>query len=322
MLTFDDALSTLMAMFGPQWSKENLDLVLRHFDGHMENVVDTILANGDKRPQDLIEQLNKAQVGFDLDEQLAQELGREEARLQRATGVPPPALRRDPGSDRPRSNGTAMPSESRPKVELPHDFLRIPGYPHSDMSSSTVADDEALARALQNELFMNQIRDDPELSHLSRPRYSSMTNTPGLASRPGNPFAFPNRPTAATGGQDGHGFLDALSGKLLLIASCPWMRNTIHPNFSISFLKLLHTPTCIELGDNAKKKLAILAQKFNASIIKPNLTGGSGGMGGRSGADEGRGLLHRGRDEEELLFSEGDTEMKSMSSYQSHKKGD
>jgi hypothetical protein len=216
MLTFDDALSTLMAMFGPQWSKENLDLVLRHFDGHMENTVDTILANGDKRPQDLIEQLNKAQVGFDLDEQLAQELGREEARLQRATGVPPPALRRDPGSDRPRSHGTAMPSESRPKVELPHDFLRIPGYPHSDMSSSTVADDEALARALQNELFMNQIRDDPELSHLSRPRYSSMTTTPGLASRPGNPFAFPNRPTAATGGQDGHGFLDALSGKLLL----------------------------------------------------------------------------------------------------------
>ena len=45
-------------------------------------------------------------------------------------------------------------------------------------------------------------------------------------------------------------------------------------------------------------------------------------MGGRSGADEGRGLLHHGRDEEELLFSEGDTEMKSMSSYQSHKKGD
>lgn len=78
-----------------------------------------------------------------------------------------------------------------------------------------------------------------------------------------------------------------------------------------------------ELGDNARKKLSILAQKFNASISKSNLTLGSGGVGGRSGADEGRGLLHRGKDEEELIFSEeGDTEMKSMSSKSHSKKGD
>jgi len=67
-----------------------------------------------------------------------------------------------------------------------------------------------------------------------------------------------------------------------------------------------------------------LAEKFNNSIIKPNLSQGSGGVGGKSGADEARGLLHRDRDEEELTFSEGGTEMKSMpSTYRSNsKKGD
>jgi len=218
MVTFDEALSTLTAMFGPNYTKDNLEVILRHFEGHMENTVDTILAHGDKRPQVLVEQLKKSQNCFDLDEQLAQELGREEeARIQRPVNIStvPPALRRDPDSSSTNVNKIST-TTGRPKVELPHDFLRIPGYPHSAISSTT-ADDEALARALQNELFMNQIRDDPELSHLSRPRYSNMTTTSGLASRPiSNPFAFSHRPNGAmTGGNDGHGFMEALSGTLV-----------------------------------------------------------------------------------------------------------
>jgi hypothetical protein len=181
-------------------------MVLRHFDGHMENTVDSILSHGDKRPMDLIEQLNRAQAGFDMDEQLAREMNREEEnRVSRSMGTEisptsvPPALRRIPAPDN---------SQIGSRTELPHDFLRIPGYPHSNVSS-TVADDEALAMALQNDLFMKQIRDDPELAHLSRPRYS---NTVGPAVRQGNPFSSFGR--QEHGPHDGPRFMEALSGKM------------------------------------------------------------------------------------------------------------
>ena len=229
MLTYDEALSTLLAMFGPKWTKDNLDLVLRHFDGHMENTVDTILAHSDTRPQDLIEQLTKAQAGIDLDEQLARELGREEEDRMNSSTVGanvtvPPALRRGPAPEY-----TSASPPSRPRTQLPPDFLRIPGYAHSD-ASSTLADDEALARALQNELFMKQIRDDPELSHLSRPRYSTTT---GLAGRQGNPFALSHR--QGPGAHDGPGFMEALSGTQvhILLHYSPF-----DPFFSLKFIVL------------------------------------------------------------------------------------
>lgn len=69
-ITYDEALSTLTSMFGPPWSSETLDAVLRHHDGHMENTVETVLGWDCERqgdPEELVRRLRDpaAAVGGD-----------------------------------------------------------------------------------------------------------------------------------------------------------------------------------------------------------------------------------------------------------------
>jgi hypothetical protein len=172
-ISYEDALATLQAMFGPPWNRELLDAVLRHQQGHMENTVDLVLRHSDKDPHKLVEDL-KAGIDPDkqkisMDEQLARQL-QQAARTTSSTEGGASG-----GSNRGRGALTY----------LPPDFLRIPnGTPVASNSSTSVEQlqsDEALARMLQDEMFSSQVSRNPQLSHLATGR--SAATFPGQAQR-------------------------------------------------------------------------------------------------------------------------------------------
>jgi hypothetical protein len=130
-ISYEEALSTLEAMFGDPWERDTLDTVLRDQKGHMENTVDMILRHGDKNPQVLVDQLEAGidpeEMARNRDEQLARALAKgEEASV----------------SSIPKKSGHGT------STTLPVDFLRITNQTAS-ASSTAIIDDEALARMLQ-----------------------------------------------------------------------------------------------------------------------------------------------------------------------------
>ena len=229
-----------------------------------------------------------------------------------------------PGQRRPMASNAAPPTPPRrpaaapgrgaPTV-LPVDFLRIPGrkYSAADASPSTTSaatnrggitdhpiasasgpgamgqmmSDEQLARMLQDELFQDEIRNNPEFSHLAgrrNPR-SGVSASGGRGQSTGRSMY-----SGATGGAAQAGGADAL-------------------------LKGLS-----DLGDNAKRRF----QAFAASWNDPNAQQQGGGSGnrrplfggagsssqnvtGQSRGNERRGLLSNDLDmeEEELDFVGG-----------------
>jgi hypothetical protein len=263
-ISYEEALSTLEAMFGAPWTKDTLDSVLRHHQGHMENTVDQILRYGDKDPQALVDQLlagiNPEESSVSQDEMLARQLTQESR-----------ASRKAPAAASAKQSGRGAPTA------LPPDFLRITVAPapqsssSSSMPGSQMADDEALARALQDELFTEELARNPDFAHLARGR----SNAPGSAS-------------AARAA--GTGRTSSRISERQLPPNNP-MPNVIG---KIS-----------ELGDGAKRRLQMLAAQFNANRPGGGNTSaaqgsGNGGMGGSSGAAaERRGLLD-GDDDMEL----------------------
>jgi hypothetical protein len=190
-ITYEEALATLEAMFGEPWTRETLDAVLRHEKGHMENTCDRILNHGAKDPQILLDRLktggSEPQVA--IDEELARQL---ESGGSAAAAAPGPA-----------QEGRGTPTE------LPADFLRIPGYKSTAAaamaSSSGGMDDATLARMLQDELFAEELRQNPDFAHLARgnrtaggpasrsgarapPGQRRAVGLPAAQSQPGNPF--------------------------------------------------------------------------------------------------------------------------------------
>jgi hypothetical protein len=193
-ISYEEALATLEAMFSSPWSRETLDLVLRHEKGHMENTCDRILSYGsDKDPKILIQQLQSgqgisssssaaaAQHSIDLDEEIARQLATQlqggGGRGSGGGGVPPAS-----------SASTTTPKGRGTPTVLPKDFLRIPGYPHRSVLAEASAanagrrsnrgvvspngaggdfDDEALARMLQDEFFSQELARNPEFAHLA-----------------------------------------------------------------------------------------------------------------------------------------------------------
>mmetsp|Transcript_35397 Transcript_35397/g.52663 ORF Transcript_35397/g.52663 Transcript_35397/m.52663 type:complete len:209 (-) Transcript_35397:452-1078(-) len=186
-ITYEEALSTLQAMFGPPWTQETLDAVLRHHKGHMENTVESILGHGSGAPDDLIQKL---QSPSDIDEQIAQQLA--------SNGAIPSAT---PASATPAPSSTSSqpaPGRGTPTT-LPPDFLRIPGYQgDAGVRSPEMDQDEQLARMLQDELFSQELANNPEFAHLARPRTvgGRPTNAPGR----GRVGELPSR-TGSTGGR-------------------------------------------------------------------------------------------------------------------------
>lgn len=180
-ITYEEALGTLTAMFTDPWDEDSLDTVLRHFEGHMENTVDAVLSHGDAPPADLLKRLAASKTGAsiaDMDEQLARELAQQEqarSRTSRNANTSSVRVNRPaqnyPGSA-PRNNARVAPAPTPATptkkgrgtpTQLPPDFLRIPG-----VSTGSMSEDEALARMLQDKLFADEIRNNPEFAHLAR----------------------------------------------------------------------------------------------------------------------------------------------------------
>lgn len=218
-ITYEDALATLTSMFGPPWTQETLDAVLRHYQGHMENTVDCVLRHGDGDPQVLIAQLHSGKtpedVNSELDEQLALQLAQEEGSRRRAAPTQPTTSQPPLSAPQPTKKGRGTPTE------LPPDFLRIPGADVTTTSSS-MDSDEALARMLQDELFAQELRNNPEFAHLARWRSrphmvggrpsSARRHVGELPRASSGRTGFPGGGQRTSGG-GGHDILDKISGE-------------------------------------------------------------------------------------------------------------
>lgn len=229
-ITYEEALSTLKSMFSSHWTEDDLDSVLRHFEGHMENTVDAVLAHGDGTPQSLLDKLSSSKTGPDQIEQDAELAKRLASEQNDSRG----GASRDRPSNIVSSQTSAKKSRGLP-TQLPDDFLRLPGQ-----ERSAVEDDGALARMLQDKLFTEELRNNPEFAHLargSRTPYNIGENTsnrgyPGLGRGGGTQ-------------QQGPSVIDAISG----------------------------------MGENAKKRLQDLATRFKSrNNAKPARVGESRGL--------------------------------------------
>ena len=126
-------------MFGEQWSREQLDSVLRHQKGHMENTVDLILSHDNRNPSVLIDKLNSGEDPnahtIDADAELARQL---------ANGSRVVPQQQQQTQQRPSGTG-----RRGTPTELPPDFLRIgTSSATTTTSSDQLQSDEALARML------------------------------------------------------------------------------------------------------------------------------------------------------------------------------
>ncbi len=178
-ITYEQALGTLTSMFSSPWTEESLDTVLRHFEGHMENTVDAVLTHGDLDPQLLIKRLESGANQEDLDAQLARELANgtqpfsspnpsmsstattRSNRLSSASSISSNSSTSTPTTSNNRHVAPAYKKGRGTPTTLPDDFLRIPGNAH-------ISSDEALARMLQDKLFAEEIKRNPEFAHLAQ----------------------------------------------------------------------------------------------------------------------------------------------------------
>lgn len=235
-ITYEDALATLQSMFGEPWNRDSLDTVLRHQKGHMENTVDLILRHGNQDPEILIDQIESGvdpmQSVTAADEALARQLSQQSVSFSGAIG----------NLGRPSSQGvSASKSGIGNPTTLPEDFLRPPGY--TPGMTNNVRDDEALARMLQDELFTEELRRNPDFAHLAR----------GRASDARLPNTSVQNPAQAAANRLGE-FARSWSG-----SSQPRSAdNTVPPSPNI-------LEKISELGDNAKRRLQLLAAQFNAN---------------------------------------------------------
>jgi hypothetical protein len=217
-ITYEEALATLESMFGEPWTRESLDLVLRHFQGHMENTVESILSHGDGAPDDLLKKLTN-QTTLDSttseatqnDQALARQLARQEQDAQqvgrvRATGSTVAAAAA--ASKKKKGRGT--------DTDLAPDFLRIPGYKgRGGQEGGQVMDqDEALARMLQDELFSQELANNPEFAHLARSRNNGAGRGGAAQHRSGRMGELPSRGGGAAAGPqfDGKKMMKNITG--------------------------------------------------------------------------------------------------------------
>lgn len=172
-ITYEEALSTLTAMFQEPWNADLLDSVLRHFEGHMENTVDAVLMHGDADPNILVQRLESSKSGAtmeDMDAELARQLAGDSTHSTDHTEHTGNLSHSSPSRPEVAPNITSISytaegSDRKRRgipTTLPPDFLRIPG------GQQQISSDEALARMLQDKLFQDEIRNNPEFAHLAR----------------------------------------------------------------------------------------------------------------------------------------------------------
>lgn len=255
-ITYEEALATLQSMFAEPWTRDTLDSVLRHQKGHMENTVDLILRHGSQDPEALVDQLES---GIDpmrsstaVDEELARQLSQQNA-------------------GRTSELSASRPGKGTPTT-LPEDFLRVPGVA---TAMNSISDDEALARMLQDELFTEELSRNPDFAHLARGRASDARMPRASSSNAGEGM----NPAAAVVNRIGE------------FTSRFTQPQTASNNRSAN-ANVPQSPNIMdkisELGDNAKRRLQLLAAQFNAN----NNNGTANGRAATgSGAAEFRGLL-------------------------------
>ena len=269
-ITYEDALATLQSMFADPWNRDSLDYVLRNQKGHMENTVDLILRHGDKDPQILIDQLeagiNPSQTAVAADEALARQLSQQQQQ-QQAPSVSPPS----------RATG----GKGKPTT-LPEDFLRVPGIAPG---GSTVVDDEALARMLQDQLFSEELSRNREFAHLARGRSSARRSSSGRASGASAAAAGVVNPLAAAGSK-----INEFASKFAQSQRSSSNRNVQQ---SPNVMEKLS-----EMGDNAKRRLQLLAAQFNANRDNNSATGAAHTSQGQQ--QEFRGLLDEDDDNDNM----------------------
>lgn len=231
-ITYEEALSTLTAMFGEPWTKETLDQVLRHHEGHMENTVESVLGHGDGDPAALTQQLkfskpnggsnntsnsvDAATEDVSMDEQFARQLedeerrnsqrNQEQTRMKNYQSAAPIRQQQTAPITLATSKGRGTPTE------LPSDFLRVPGSAANGSSSSSgtaMDEDEKLARMLQDELFIEELARNPQFAHLT-------TGTTGRVKRPTNSPAFVTNGDGRPLGQQGRQVIDKIGGACVI----------------------------------------------------------------------------------------------------------
>lgn len=188
-ITYEEALSTLEAMFGAPWTRETLDAVLRHEIGHMENTCERILNHGEKDPQILVDRLASGEPDPQqaMDEALARQLS---VQGHGGGGSRPATAAAASKNKVPIKKGRGAPTT------LADDYLRVPGFkiPANAGASAAAApmDDESLARMLQDELFSEELARNPDFAHLAGGRGGRSRAPPAQRASggppPPNPF--------------------------------------------------------------------------------------------------------------------------------------
>ena len=278
-ITYEEALETLKSMFGEPWTESTLDAVLRHHEGHMENTVETVLGHGDGDPAELVRRLQ--------DPNAAAAAAAAAAASAANSGTSTPVTTNGGGGGTTTRGGRRLRGI---KTELPPDFLRIPGVdPPPGTDAVDIDADEQLARMLQDELFTQELRNNPEFAHLAGGRGSSGAGRGG----PGGGFPGSRR-TVGNGA----------AGSAAATANA-------QPQLGPAVIDRLG-----EMGETAKKRLTLFARNFNDRMHERAQAQGGGGIVGGPGVSaaaastgaERRGLLDlelgEDEDDEEVSFQE------------------
>lgn len=290
-ITYEEALETLKSMFGDPWTESTLDAVLRHHEGHMENTVETVLAHGDGDPDELVRRLQ--------DPTAAAAAVAAAAATSNNSGASTPVTANGGGGGSSRATRTRGGRRLRGiRTELPPDFLRIPGVdPPPGTDAPDIDADEQLARMLQDELFTQELRNNPEFAHLAGTGGPHRGGGAGRAGGgPGGGLGFPGSRRTTGAGATGSAAATA----------------NAQPPLGPAVMDRLG-----EMGENAKKRLTLFARNFNDRMHeRAQAQGGVGGIVGGPGVSnaaaastgaERRGLLdlELGEDDdEEISFQE------------------
>jgi len=146
-------------------------------------MVESILGHGDKDPAILLEILKSgnAVANTAQDQDLARQLAIQDRQQQQQQQTGRAAAAAAVSSTKEPGRGTP--------TDLAPDFLRIPGH---NGGGVVMDQDEALARMLQDELFSQELANNPEFAHLANsrgsagqrrgiPKSSSMSRPPAVA---------------------------------------------------------------------------------------------------------------------------------------------
>lgn len=279
-LSYEEALATLNSMFGAEnkWSNDDLDTVLRHFEGHMENTIESILSHGEGNPKLLIARLENGGVGsatgtdseISVDEELARQLSSADDNGCEAVAASP-------------STNVEASTGNKTKVVLPDDFLRVKGWTGSSKpGGSTVGDDEALARMLQDAFFAQELESNPEFAHLS--------NGPGGTRSKGYPS------------------LRSDAASVYARSMNSQNKQNQQPHEGTNILEKLG-----EMGENAKRRLTLMAAQFNAQRQQQQNNPVTS-QANNNDDNERRGLLDGDDDDNQMSFLPDNTslEMKEM----------